>query len=340
MDWDAFFQSRVLPHLGVARGGQDRPRWILVGGQPGAGKSTHISALCDELGPEVTQIVSSDALADLVTIPPNAPFPEALDQAFTARVQASWIDALVDRATGLRAHIVWERAMPGDWADLARVARALGYQVELRVIAAPLLDSWLATLLRDSAPPARPDGQVPLQPRRVGVERLTLHYHRWPGFLAEVEDKHAVDVVTVVNRQGEELFRNQLAPDQRWQDLPFAAESLLVERQHPRSIAEVDRMLADWQRLRARPDIAFANHALWPHADIIALGAQLALLRDDPSLGFDPNDPPTPRDPLAAGAWLDRLRHDIAAACAAADAPATLAPRTERLLSLVDGIVR
>lgn len=311
----------------------------MVGGQPGAGKSTLIDRLLAELGPDSTQLVSSDSLTDLVTVPVGASVPQGLAEALSTKVAAGWTNALVERAATLRAHIVWERAMPGDWGGLAHVARLMGYQVELHVIAAPLLESWLGTLLRDSAATADPPGEVPLLPRRIALHRMTVHYHRWPGFLAEVEDSRAVDALQVVNRKGDVLFHNRLGPDRRWQDQPFAAESLLVERHAPRSPSDIDRLLADWSRLRARPDIAFANHDAWPHADIANLGPALQALRNDPSLAFDLNNPPDPPDPRTSRAWLARLKADSDAACAAPEAPETLAPRADRLLSLVSGLI-
>ena len=335
LDWDAIYTSVILPTFGVQRGGQTSPVWVFVGGQPGAGKTTLIRGLVAELGADCTQVISYDALNDRLLTASDLPHAGAVTKEEVRRVCPAFVDALIDRATSLRAHVVWERPVAADGIGLAHVARALGYRVELRVMAAPLLESWLATLRRDSAPALWPDDRVPLDPRRIAFDTLSVHYHRWPGFLAEVEEQRAVDAIQIIGRTGAAFFQNRLGPTGQWQGPVFAAESLLVERQAPRTRAAVQSLLDDWQTLIARPQIAFANHESWPHASIMALGQALAALRDDPSLDFDPNDPRAVPDPRAAMAWLARLTSDISAACAAADAPASLRPRTDRLLTMV-----
>jgi hypothetical protein len=139
------------------------------------------------------------------------------------------------------------------------------------------------------------------------------------------------------------LFANralQTADRRQWQDPPFAVESLMVERLAPRAPGEVHALLALWDDLRRHPDIAFRNHAAWPHASILAAGQALRQLNGDPSAAFDLNQAAAAvSDPRAGRGWLARLQQEAAAARATAEAPATLGPRIDRLLALVASLI-
>ena len=220
--------------------------------------------------------------------------------------------------------------------SLGLAARAFGYRTECIVLAVPADDSWLSVLTRETST-AEKENRVPT---RVRWDRLLESCNRWPAFMARAEDQHAFDELRVVNRNAEVLFENRLAPNAdppRWENTPFAFESVIVERLQPRSPAQIDALLSTWQALRSHPDLAFCNHAEWPWADIAALGQRLQAMRDDPATGFDLNDPTASPDPHAARGWITHLQTDLTAALANPEAEGlkTLAPRAERLLSLV-----
>ena len=334
LDWDAIFTGRILPGQGVRRGGLEQPHFVLVCGQPGSGKSTLIDPLCESLGPDQTQRISGDTLRDdlpEVYANPDDPVARELADIYVRNIQQTYVDALMDHAMALRAHVVWERPMPAQTLVLAAAARALGYRVECRILAVPLLESWLATLQRETQP-------VPDQiPRRIPWTRQQDSYARWPACLARAEDTLAFDALSVIGRDGQVYFENHLIHDDgppRWANPAFGFESLMVERLQARSPARIDRLLSDWQALPADV-LATASAQDWSgHA---ALGAALQALRDDPSAAFDLNTPGASPSPDAALAWVARLRADLAAVLTNPEAEGlkTLAPRSERLLALV-----
>jgi len=338
-DWDDLYLTRVLPRLGVARGGHERPRWIFVCGQPGCGKSTLIGQLLAELDPQATQVLSSDAICDLLPelyADPEDPATQPLRDAYVAGIQQGYLDRLTERALDLRAHVLCERPQPADTAELAVLARALDYQVECLVLVLPPEESWLATLLRETG---RLDQPGPV-PRRIAWADQIVNTHRWPGFLAQAEAEVAFDRLALIRRDGEELFVNHAigqGAGRAWANPPFAMESLVVERLAPRSESDVAALVAQWTALRAHPGIAFRNFAPWPHASFLALGEALQALAADPGTGFDLNAPG--QGPVAAAAWLRRLAASLDAACASPDAPPACAPRAEQLLALVRQLV-
>lgn len=339
MDWDAIYTSRILPDLGIGRGGIPSPRLVFVCGQPGSGKSTAISQLLAELGPDQTQLISADRMADHlpeIFADDADPAAKPLAKVFDTQAHKAYVDGLFDHAATLRAHVIWERPFPGLALSFGLAARAYGYRTECIVLAVPADESWLSVLTRETGL-AKTENRVPV---RVRWDRLLASCNDWPAFLAKAEDQHAFDELRVVNRNAEVLFENRLVPnaDQpHWENTPFAFESLMVERLQPRSPAQIDALLATWQTLRSHPDLAFRNHAEWPWADITAIGDRLQALRDDPATSFDLNDPAASPDPRAALGWITRLQADLTAALASPEAKGlkTLAPRAERLLTLV-----
>lgn len=258
MDWDAIYTTRILPDLGVRRGGIPSPRLVFVCGQPGSGKSTIISRLLAELGPDQTQLISADRMADHlpeIFADDADPAAKPLVETFDTQAHKAYVDALFDHAATLRAHVIWERPFPGLAVSLGLAARAFGYRTECIVLAVPADESWLSVLTRETSI-AEKENRVPA---RVRWDRLLESCNRWPAFLAKAEDQHAFDEIRVVNRNAEVLFENRLAPnaDQpRWENTPFAFESLMVERLQPRSPSQLATLLATWQALRSNPDLA------------------------------------------------------------------------------------
>ncbi|TAG23987.1 MAG: hypothetical protein EAZ40_06620 [Rhodobacterales bacterium] len=338
-DWDAILRDRVLPILGVTSGGVSQPTWTFVCGQPGSGKTTRIAQLAAKLGPDRCQIISGDALCfllpELFRDPGNPALVDALTE-YEREVQPAQIDALLTRATTLRAHVLHEVHVPVGVAKRAAQARAAGYRVACEVLALPPQESWLATLRRDADAAFTDRGFA----KTVAWDRLLLSHHRWPAFLAWAEDKLIFDSLRILGRDGEVLFENtnELTDDQRhWTGPAFAFESLLVERLPPRSPAQRQALVADWQALRAHPAVAFQNHPAWTHAAIMALGEHLQSACTDPTYGFDLNHPPVPPDPQAAAGWTARLRADLIATLTSIEAQdqAALPARGDRLLALV-----
>lgn len=335
-DWEAEFRDRILPRFAARTPADTAPRWIFVCGQPGSGKSGCVRRLMAELGEDRTQLICSDSLTgmfpDLLTGPEDT-FHQAALAEFRGTVRRGYIDRLVDHATRLGAHVLWERPNTGDIEQLALVARALGYRVDCIMLAVPLVESWLATMLRS------------LEKRRLGDPVVfdiawasaRSNSRRWPACLARIEASAAVDRITVLDRDGTACFQNRVEPAagrRNWAEQPFAFESLVIERARPRTPGDMQRLIADWLGVMADPDIAFRNHPAWPWDSIAGFRQILADLAADPGTGFDLNAPGD--DALAASRWIDRLRttlDDILAGPEAAGQPG-LAARAERLVAL------
>lgn len=319
-DIDSMFLDRVLPSLGSLQGVPSDRRWIFVCGQQGSGKSTLVRALQSELGADQAQRICGDEIVAL--LPPDAP-------ADRDDLVAAVIDRLVDHGLHLGAHILWERPTPGTIEGLALLARSFGYRVECVVLTVPTLDSWLAATRRGLDGLACGQSGVQLVP----WPNVQVTARRWPALLARAEDAVLFDRVTVIDRQGQTCFQNDRRPSGQWAAPPFAFESLVIERARPRSAADLAALLARWTDLRA--EITTAAQAAWPPETLAEIDSLLTALATDPGTGFDLNQP---SDPVAARAWITRLRTDLDEILSGPEAETSrpsLTARCDRLIALV-----
>ena len=336
--WSDLFQTRVFPRLGVKRGAVDRPTFTFIAGPQGSGKTTVSRRLAESLGEDCTQILSGDSIV--------AALPElfmdredhavlALLQDFKTTILRDYYGMLLDHAMRLRANIVWELARPFDTRAIVSLARSVGYKVSCRVLATPLLESWMSTLKRETLHACDP-ARVPV---RVSFDKVISSFNRWPSHIAWSEDHHVFDDIKVIDRDGNVFFDNHLVEDDgtlRWAGTPFAFESLVMERLHACGRDRVNGLIAEWEILRAEADIALQNHLPWPWSSISQTGTLLRALHDDTSIGFNLLDPSQCANRDAGERWIDRLRQDLTAVQDNPDAEdmQALSSRSERLLAL------
>ncbi|MFO1203556.1 MAG: zeta toxin family protein [Tabrizicola sp.] len=317
-------------------GGHASPRCLFVVGHQGSGKTTCVDKLTAELGADRTQrIVPDELVASIDLLHGGTVEATALREAYSRTHCATHSQRLADHAIARRAHIVWERALPGNIERLALAVRQLGYRVECLVLATPVEESWLGTLRRCLAA-IQASAAHPMHVPWPLLSRTAL---RWPGVLDRLEQTLCIDRIAVIDREGEVCFDNQVEgpPNQRrWSDPPFAFESLMVERARPRSATSLAALLADWEALQ--PQIAAINHPNWPTQDLAAFDTHLRALVADPASQFDLNAPNP--DPAVVQAWIARLKADLAAAERQGDTgdQPSLAARSTRLLQLVSQV--
>jgi hypothetical protein len=335
-DWDAIYTDRILPAFAVRSGGQATPRCIFVVGHQGSGKTNCITKLQADLGADVTQRIVPDALvAALPELHVGTERAKALLKAYSTTQCATHCQRLADVAVAHRAHILWERALPGNIPRLALALRQLGYRVEGLTLATPVEESWLGTLHRSLAALAAGDRTV----LHVGWPLLAATALRWPAVVDRLEQDLTFDRIAVLDRDGDICFDNTVEghPDQRqWASPPFAFESLMVERARARTESDLATLLADWKTLR--PQVAATDLAVWPPGDLAAFDQHLRALTADPASLFDLSNPGLRA--AAAPAWMARLKSDLAAVQSgpeAQDQP-SLAQRSARLIKLVAGL--
>lgn len=245
-----FRNDILLDYLpdGIGRAG--RPRLILLGGQPGAGKTAALIASHAELdrsGPTI-RIVGDD----LRSYHPNflafqKHDPETASQ-FTQVDAGRWTEKLLAAATERNVNIVFETTMrtPENVARVIGIARATGYAVEGRAVAVNPRLSWQGNHYRfeemlhagDAAriPPQHVHGAA-VSGLRISLEKL--------------ETENIADRVQLRTRGGTILYDNERT-ENGWSQPPQARITLEREQSRPMTRGELQRFSDDWSHVLAR----------------------------------------------------------------------------------------
>ncbi|UNZ54132.1 zeta toxin family protein [Agrobacterium tumefaciens] len=248
---ESIFRNDIMPDYlpdGFGRAGQ--PRLILVGGQPGAGKTAVLigsHAELDRSGPTI-RIVGDD----LRSYHPNfmafqKQDPETASQ-FTQADAGRWTEKLLTAATARNVNIVFETTMrtPENVARVVGIARAAGYDVEARAVAVNPRLSWQGNHYRFEEM-LRVGDAARFPPQHVhdaAVIGLGVS-------LEKLESENLVDRVQLRTRGGTILYDNQQSGGE-WSRLSQARLALEREQSRPMTRGELQRFSDDWNHILAR----------------------------------------------------------------------------------------
>ncbi|GAA1376794.1 zeta toxin family protein [Streptomyces beijiangensis] len=214
---------------------QDRPVIVVVGGQPGAGKTDvadRIQAVLDRRGgavrisrdlykaahPRYAELLAADVRTAGVQVRPD-----------TRRWQAAVEDHV--RTCGFDAVVESALADPDDFRRSAAAWRQAGARVEVVALATPEAVSQLGVVERFLTPGGEGEG------RYVSWENHDTCARAMLQTLAVIEDEQLADRITVVRRDGTVLYDNALA-DRAWRRRPAAGRVVVRERARPWSAGE------------------------------------------------------------------------------------------------------
>jgi hypothetical protein len=247
---ERIFVQRIVPKLTRGLQGSERPEAVILGGQPGAGKSAMQSIAERDLSAYGTVLsVVGDDLRDfhpryqelLVRDDKMAAF-------YTDRDSGRWIEKLIAHGASRRYNLVVEGTMrvPEKVGATCAGLRGLGYAVEARVLAVNERLSRLGVHQRYE--------QLLLD---RGHARFTLpeaHDAAYRGMLATLEQIEAgrlASRIAVYARGNVLLFAKEFRAG-CWSDLEPARR--VVERERRRSLApqEVATYAAGWEQVWAR----------------------------------------------------------------------------------------
>jgi len=305
------FENDIWPAIGANGPRVAKPTLVVVGGQPGSGKSTTIRRMVGELGNQSTQKVIVD---DLLCFMPNY-YEASRRDARRAQMEvgsdpALWANELMARAFDRGMNILVEAASRRS-VSLAREARERGYRTELHVIATSQQQSFVAMLDRFDRALATGlvAGSAILNKR--GHDGL---YRKWPRNLYEAEESKVFDRIVVARRDGHVLYENELVDKERdlmWEYSPRAVEALLEERHRSPTAAEARELRETWNRiansdrLAADPFTKTFPLSEYKHAAIADIEKRCR------SFALSPLEAGNHRD--AAHAWYRFLARDLRA---------------------------
>lgn len=243
---EKIFQERVIPYLHkeaeTSKGAEankgevklrpsDSPTMVLVGGQPGAGKSSSITAVQEEMqGRGGVMNIAADDLRQFH--PDNAELMRKDDRTaadFTHADATRWAEKAEVYAREQRYNVLLEGTMktPQNTAQKLAEYKQDGYATEARVVATHERSSWQGVIARYESQKAQ-DGSGRMTPKSV-------HDAAYTGVLKTVEkietDKLA-DRVGVYSRGGTPIYQNSLQEGQ-WKHPTEMRSQLEGERNKP-----------------------------------------------------------------------------------------------------------
>lgn len=248
---ESIFRRDILPDYlpdDIGRAGQ--PRLILLGGQPGAGKTAVLIASHAELdrsGPTI-RIVGDD----LRSYHPNflafqRQDPETASQ-FTQADAGRWTEKLLAAATERNVNIVFETTMrtPENVARVVGIARAAGYKVDARAVAVNPRLSWQGNHYRFEEM-LRAGDAARIPPQHVHDAAVTgLRVS-----LEKLESENLVDRVELRTRGGTILYHNERT-ESGWSQPPHARLALEREQSRPMTTGELQLFADNWNHVLAR----------------------------------------------------------------------------------------
>ena len=248
---ESIFRNDILPdYLPETMRQAGRPRMILLGGQPGAGKTAVLIASHVELDEAGTTIrIVGD---DLRSYHPQfrafqQQDPETASQ-FTQLDAGRWTEQLLAAAVDRKVNIVFETTMrtPENVARVIGMARAGGYDIEARAVAVNPRLSWQGNHYRfeemlhagDAARfPPQHVHDAAVTGLRVSLEKL--------------ESENLADRVQLRTRGGTVLYDNERGPD-GWSRPPQVRAALEREQMGPMTRGELQRFADDWSHILGR----------------------------------------------------------------------------------------
>ncbi|WP_126242981.1 zeta toxin family protein [Burkholderia gladioli] len=282
---------------------QAAPTAILLGGQPGAGKTALARQAMAELGAR-----GGAVLIDADRMRENLPqYSQLLRQnpqhaADLTHVEAGrWSGRLTHAASEARRNLVIDGTMrnPESLRNLARRLNERGYTLEVRGVAMPGDVSLTRAQMRTEREIAT-----------TGVGRVVnpqQHDQAYAGMVETVallEREKAVNRIRIVDRHHREIYRNELHQGD-WREPSAAADAITRERGRPMTheeIADHAAMLGDILALRT------ARGAPAPDIADVALRREYAVVARQAIAQTAPSRAPVPIEPSSDRSLREVLR--------------------------------
>lgn len=284
-------RDKIIPTYGVdAAQSHERPKAIILGGQPGAGKGGLAVRASADLGGDAVSIDPDELRTHH---PKLEDFRRENPYSWSSRTHpdaSAWADELLEVASSERKNLIFDSTLSnGEWAadTLIKGLKEKGYDVEIRVVAAHKMESEIGV-----------DGRFAQSldergfGRNVPKEARDAIYDKTPASLDVVHSRTDV-AIRIFSREGDELYNSQRDPEPPGRVLTEARNSRLQEPAVTQDLRERSARLAEWNRVlpehaknipgmdRATQGRLLAEHARAHGMDESAFRAQASAIVDE-----------------------------------------------------------
>jgi hypothetical protein len=255
------FRTEILPdYLPGDIGRAGRPTLIVLGGQPGSGKTALLTASLTELeqtGPAI-RVVGDDLRPYHPGFVAHQNADPMMAQHFTQADAGIWSEKLLTAATERGVHVVFETTMrtPDNVEKVMTAGRSAGYRIEARVLAVSPRVSWQGCHYRfEELHHAGAAARIP--PRAVHDAAVT----GLAESLDRIERRKLADRLLIQRPDGEVVYDNVLSNGQ-WLAAAGARKVVEETRSRPLSSEEIDGIALVWARVVNRMEARSAPAAL------------------------------------------------------------------------------
>jgi len=255
------FRTEILPdYLPEHAHRADHPTLVVLGGQPGSGKTALLIASQTEL--EQTGAAIRIVGDDLRSYHPGFVAHQSVDPVtasrFTQGDAGIWSEKLLAAATQRGVHVVFETTMrtPDNVERIMTTGRSAGYHVEARALAVSPRVSWQGCHYRfEELHHAGAAARIP--PRAVHDAAVTGLVES----LERIERRRLADRVLIQTADGETVYASIIVQG-GWRAATAAPQVLEETRNRPLSREEVDRFAHIWTRVIERMEDRRAPSAM------------------------------------------------------------------------------
>lgn len=248
---ERIFRTEILPdYLPDDIGNAERPTLIVLGGQPGSGKTAVLTAVHAELeqSDPVIRIVGDD----LRSYHPDYITAQTTDPMGASRLTRSdadiWSEKLLTAATERGVDVVFETTMqgPDHVQHIITIGRGANYRIEAHVLAINARVSWQGSHYRFEemnnadvavALPSRLDHDAAVSGLAESLERI--------------ERGRLADRVVLQTIDSEKLYDKALEHGP-WRSAISASRVLEATRNRPLSRDEIDQFAEVWEKVLSR----------------------------------------------------------------------------------------
>ena len=216
---------------------QAEPKAILIGGQPGAGKTAIARQAMGELNERGGAVlIDADRMRENLPQYSRLLREDPQHAADLTHADAGrWAGRLTTAASDVRRDLVVDGTMrnPDSLRNLARRLKDRGYTLEVRGVAMPADVSLTRAQMRTEREIATTGvGRV------VNREQHDQAYAGMVETVALLEREKAVDRILIVDRHHREIYRNELHQGE-WREPQAAVASIVHERERPMTRDEI-----------------------------------------------------------------------------------------------------